>query len=381
MGVEIFEGFTHWDQNDPLVKWDTLGNYNNMTISSTYGRNGSGLSVLTGGFGGVNRLRVSSPGGSAASVMFEKYFTEPVTNINAGFAIKLNDEELAHPISLIAFIDTSAGESATILGSRYFKTQISLLLTPQQQLVFCYGESFGSPIESLHIVGPYSPPLKRGVFSYIELASSVGTPGSIRLWMDGKSIFSDSVTTQSTTHPSFGGVRFFNHLGQSPTYVRNYYIDDIYVTTSGSRFSDVVVETLLPNEFGALSQWTPSNGGTLNYDMVNELSPNDDTDYNTATAAGNIDTYGYSSLANTSGTIHGVAINAVGVNKDISSAGSIMIKGVYRQGGVNYETEWRQMGTLIYKANILSFLTNPATGNRFSISEINTNELGIDRVT
>ena len=376
MALEILEGWTHYDQNDILVKWDTLNDYSHILISAAYGRNGAGASILTGGASVGHNLRTSYAIGTAPSVMFEKYFSSNITNINIGFAIKLNDVELGDIMPLFSLIDTSL--SAQAVFTRYFLQQISLILTPQQQLVFCSGNTRNRP---LLIVGPYSPPIKRGVFSYIEVATSIGTPGAISLWIDGKAIFAgESVTTQSTVNAYAGGIRFFHHLGYAAAYQRNYYIDDIYVATSGGRFSDVTIETALPNDGGAIRQWTPSDGGTLNYDMVNELSPNDDIDYNTATAAGNIDTYKYPALANTAGTIHGVTINAVGMNKD-NTAGSIMLKGVYREGGVNYETAWQQMGTIIYKDNIFGYLTNPATGNPFTISEVNAAELGIDRVT
>ena len=376
----ILEGFTHWDINDARVKWDTVNNYNAMTISAEYGRNGSGMSLNTGGTSVGHQVRVSYPGSAGAAAMFEKYFPADlgeITTVNIGFALKLNDVELGYPIPIVALIDLS--ETDTYIFTSYYRTQVSLLLTPQQQLVFCTGNHLDIPPL---IFNNYSPPLKRGVFSFIEIQITVGNPGSVQLWIDGKSVVGDSGNTQPTGTPSFGGVRFFHHLSFSPNYVRNYQIDDIYVfVNGGTRFNDNVVEVALPTSDGALRQWTPSTG-TLNYDMVNELSPNDDIDYNLATAAGNEDTYNYPSLANTSGTVHGMTINAVGMNAEISAAGSIMVTGIYRQGGINYLAEpAQQIGTIIYHANVFGFTTNPATGNRFSISEINAAELGIKRVT
>ena len=101
MALEILEGWTHYDQNDILVKWDTLNDYSHILISAAYGRNGAGASILTGGASVGHNLRTSYAIGTAPSVMFEKYFSSNITNINIGFAIKLNDVEFT--LSLILY--------------------------------------------------------------------------------------------------------------------------------------------------------------------------------------------------------------------------------------------------------------------------------------
>lgn len=375
----LLDGFVHWDTNDPAVKWDTVNNYNSMEVSAAYGRNGSGMSLYTGGTSVGHQLETSYPGSAGAAAMLEKYFPSgygPVTGVNIGFAIKLNDVELGYSIPLVAMIDRT--ESDTSVFTQYYLTQVSLLLTPQQQLVFCTGNHLDIP----PLLGSnYSPPLKRGVFSFIEIEFQCGNPGSVFMSMDGRVVVSDSINTKPTGNPFFSGVRFFHHLSLSPNYVRNYHIDDVYVVINGgARFNDSVIETAMPTSNGAVRQWTPSDGGTLNYDMVNELSPNDDVDYNMSSVAGHEDTYVYPPLANTSGTVHGVTINAVAINAG-PFPGSIMMSGVYREGGVSYLSDQQQIGTIIYHANIFGFSTNPATGNRFSIAEVNAGELGIRRIT
>lgn len=372
------ESFDHWDENDPHTKWPVIFS-SGMVISALYGRHNGGARIKTGGTA-VSTVAGTDVGIQASACnMFERYFSVGSSQWNIGMAFRFEGIELQDHMPIISLIST--GDVNSFLGT-YYAPQVSLVFTPQQQLVFINGVYNESPFP---VIGDYSPALKRGVWYYIEVAIGIGGAASFSLKIDGKTVINTTGNTDPLGTGSANGVRFFFHKSfriSGGNNERFYYVDDIYITNGGIAFTDVKVETDLPNNEGAVLQWTPSSG-TLHFTQVDEASPDGDTTFNTATAAGNIDTYKFSTLETASGTVHGLTIDADMLNDafDVTTAAAVI-----RESSVNYLATAQRIGTPLaavpeYRGLIFGYLTNPATGNRFTISEINADEFGIDRVS
>jgi hypothetical protein len=374
--VLLQDSFSHWDINDRTVKWPFVSaNSTSLQVSGLNGRNGAGARISTGSFSGLN-AGVDGNSTNDAAVL-ERTFSSYATEWTVGMAFKFDDQELLYRNPVISFLDSST--IWTALGSTYFATQVALVFFTGMRFQFVRGSYKNSP---LNTVGDASPPPKRGVWHFLEATVTIGGSGSVSLKMDGKTVISASgVNTNETGVAGANGVRIFDHkqttIGSGGN-IRTYYVDDIYVTTGGATFSgDVTVENQQPTGDGALSQWTRSTG-VSNFGNVDETSPNDDTDYNTATAAGNIDTYTFPNLSATAGTVHGVTLNPVVKNNAFDST---TVRSVVRIGGVNYFSAAQASGTVLYRVRPGGFPTSPATGNKFTIAEVNGGEYGVERTT
>lgn len=83
------------------------------------------------------------------------------------------------------------------------------------------------------------------------------------------------------------------------------YFDDLYISDSGF-LGPLKVEALLPSGAGSSALWTPSAGA--NYECVDEIPKNGDTDYVSAAAAAT-DLHACANLTNITGGIKAVQLN------------------------------------------------------------------------
>jgi hypothetical protein len=156
--------------------------------------------------------------------------------------------------------------------------------------------------------------------------------------------------------------------------------DDFYVSDgTGSAptndfLGDVRVEALLPNGAGNTSAWTPSAGS--NYQNVDETAPNADTDYNSTSNAGDVDTYNYPSITPASGTVFGVQVN---MNARKDDGGTRTIAPVVRSGVTDFVGTSRNIGsTYTYYQQV--YETDPNTAAAWTITNVNAAEFGIKLV-
>lgn len=95
---------------------------------------------------------------------------------------------------------------------------------------------------------------------------------------------------------------------------------------------DLAIEVVSPTADGAMVDWTP-NSGVTHYTRVDEIPPNDDTDYNQSSTANQIDTFATGGVPIAGATIvsAGVMYSARRVN-----SGPSKTQPVFRIGGTNY---------------------------------------------
>lgn len=157
-------------------------------------------------------------------------------------------------------------------------------------------------------LGPTDTWLHIGATFYLS-----ATNGFVSLYIDGLQvaswtgntvIYSKNSTVANTSIDgvyAHGAITSWPQLSMSGSWTNYSYIDDLYVdkwdNSSGLVDAPVPLRRFLyafPNGAGTYSQWTPS--ANSNWQNVDEIPPNNDTDYNKATIAGLKDTYQYSNI-------------------------------------------------------------------------------------
>jgi hypothetical protein len=111
---------------------------------------------------------------------------------------------------------------------------------------------------------------------------------------------------------------------------------------------------------------------TNNYLLVDEATPNDDTDYVSSATPGDKDTYAYSNMNATAGTVFGVQ-PVPAARKDDAGARSIVT--IARLSGTEVDGPVKTMATTYaYYADMRE--TKPGGGS-WSISDVNSAEFGV----
>jgi hypothetical protein len=165
----------------------------------------------------------------------------------------------------------------------------------------------------------------------------------------------------------------------------NCIVDDLYICdTSGSTNNDFLgncqVEVIRPQTdavaAGSNAGFTPSTG-TDHGAMVDETTPNSDTDYNAGTAVGQKDSYNYPSLA-LSGSIKGVKVAPFMKKTD---AGARTVGTIVRRGGVNYNHANSISPTTSYRFEPQIWETDPSTTSAWDAAGVAAAEFGLEILT
>lgn len=153
--------------------------------------------------------------------------------------------------------------------------------------------------------------------------------------------------------------------------------DLVILDTAGSVnndfIGDVRVQAILPSGNGNSSVLVGSDGNsTDNYLLVDEATPNGDTDYVASATPGAKDTYAYGNVTPASGSVLGVQISAY-ARKDDAGARSIVT--VARSGGTEADGPVQTLATTFdYHTDVRE--TKPG-GSQWSISDVNGAEFGV----
>ena len=217
--------------------------------------------------------------------------------------------------------------------------------------------------------------LSSGVWYYVELGATINSStGSYTLKINGVTeLTASGVNTQSTGNASANTIQ----IGSMSNSAK---VDDLYVcdgqgSVNNTFLGDVRVQALLPASDGGETQWTPS-AGTTHYSLVDEVPPDGDTSYVYSSTAGQVDVYGMSAIAASTGTVKGVQWLAYARKDD---AGTRTIAPLIRISSTDYAGSDQNIGTS-YTYYLQVYEEDPSTSAAWTIAGVNAAEMGIKEV-
>lgn len=213
------------------------------------------------------------------------------------------------------------------------------------------------------------------VGTYYHIAAKIlihASAGTVDVWVDGVNVL--SLTGQNTAVTYSGTIGAYT---LAPASFAGTCDDFVVCDSSGSApdngyLGDVRVEVLMPQTGnGSNTGLTPSTGSDHGA-LVDETTPNGDTDYNGSATVGAKDTYNFPSRTAT-GTIIGVqsmiwAAKTDGALKQLCK--------VLRHGGVDYDGATKTLTTTYKYFNEMNRV-NPATGLPWTDADITALQMGV----
>lgn len=172
-----------------------------------------------------------------------------------------------------------------------------------------------------------------GSYSYIELDMTIhDTSGSITVYKDGAFVTTiTNVDTKNVSNPYINRIQIrWLDVGGNPYF----YIDDMYAVDPldgvglVTPIYDARIIALRPVADTAQKDWTP-NGGSANYDRVDEASEDADSTYVYDSTPGHTDLYELADLPNNPTHIHAVSLIHCSCKDD---AGTRTIRGKLKSG-------------------------------------------------
>jgi hypothetical protein len=140
---------------------------------------------------------------------------------------------------------------------------------------------------------------------------------------------------------------------------------------SEPRLGDHAVRCIFPADAGAHADFTPS-GAATNHECVDEESPDEDTTYVSSATVGHKDTYVYSDLEKTTGTIAAALVWMRSKNV----GGATNLRALARVNAAEGQSDADLTPTASYQYTPGTIELNPDTGVPFTPSEINDTEFG-----
>jgi hypothetical protein len=200
---------------------------------------------------------------------------------------------------------------------------------------------------------------------YLNIASN---GGRLIAYVDATQDVDYTGNTQATTPANVAHLRLGS--GIYPVYFDDVAVNDTTGSINNSWPGRGGIYAVRPSGAGAYTEWSVS-GASANWDAVDEVPPST-TDYVYTAEAGKIDTYQASDLS-AAGSISAARYYAYA---QLNEAGEAGIKPIYYINNTAYEgtaialePSWR------YASEIVQ--TSPATGNAWTVSEINAMQLGV----
>lgn len=313
-------------------------------------------------------------------------WSNPSGTITTG-AKRTGTTGLHHPTAAEMSLPDASGNVA-ICGSwmRFdsFNTAQPLLapgdsqgVTGAGQCMFCC-KSDGTPEVRLGgvggtVIGSAGLQLSTGTWYFIELKQTIdNAAGSVQLRVNGTAVVTATgVDTQSTSNASFNGIL----LGGSTADYADLYVCDGAGSINNDFIGYVLAEPFVPRtdatEAGHNAGLTPSTG-TDHGALVDEATPNGDTDYNSGTTIGVKDTYRFSTLTSTGGVL---GVQTLPYARKLDQVLKT-IAAVIRHAGADYDGTSLEVGASYdYRREV--FETNPGTGLPWTGPDVNAIEAGL----
>ncbi len=217
-------------------------------------------------------------------------------------------------------------------------------------------------------------------WKFIEVKVVIhSSSGSIVVKINGNEYLNIPTANTSASGNNYGNAIKFGTVYISD-WVNGCYMDNVYIcdgsgSINNNFLGDGVVKTLVPNEEGTYSQFTPSSGS--NFSCVNDL-PTNNTNYVESYTVNHKDSYRYQDL-NISGTIRGIGVNVISRKQNLSN---INYRPFIITNSTIYTGTQKAIETLTTDYNNIQNIweVNPYTTNSWSVSDINNLECGVELV-
>lgn len=353
MALLYMDGF---DQGDYAQRWTTA------VSNSTYP---PVINLVPGRFGYGQAISIEG-GHSNFTAGIAKSFVSATATIRFGVAVKLT-EVPSEPFPII-MIPAFAGSFGNIHLQGTVAGGLALIL--QSSIYDMWQFTTGNTT-----LATASEGLSVGQWAYLEIEylPAANPTGRFILRKNDIIILDYTGNTRSSTSitkPDM--IVLTGGFYPAPTI----HFDDFYLLdTSGSYNNafkgDVEVRALAPNGNGNYSQFTGSDGNSVdNYDLVNDATY---TDYVESSTVGQKDSY---QLENLSGVnVHAVQSVVRGAQ---TSGGMAAVRPFVRVGSTDYPGATQYLGQQNISTNI--YEVNPATSTPWTETDVNGTEVGIEVV-
>lgn len=350
------DGFDHYNNTTDMqtrvgaLQWSGVG----VCSIVSPGRNNSGKALAVGG-----------PNGSATATL-----NETMTTGYFGFAWNCAGMSTGANFT-VEILDTTVGGTA----------QLTLTFSALGQIAVYRGTTSGTLIGA-SAANAFNP----ATFPFVEIGAHIdASTGWVAVEVEQNPVTwttnpTNVNTKGSSASATFGGVSFMSPgWGLSnQQYNQTITIDDLRFndTTTGPGaypcngfMGDLTFKTGFVNGNGTVT-WTPLTG--TNWGEVSETAFDGDTSYNATATVGNEDLFNLPAFATTVSTI--VAVDIIGGYREVDAGGHTMTNQI-KVGGTDNAGATLSLSTS-YQYFVDSFAVNPTTSASWSLSDINSMEIG-----
>lgn len=348
MALVIFEGFDQFDDS----------NARNQLLAKGWAAVGASWASIAGRFGG----RAYSHSSSGVYLRYD--FASAVATATVGFAFQLTSTNSAAR-EIVTFTD--GGSTG----------QFGLGITTANKLFVFRGTA--STVVATSATG-----LTNNQWYYLEIQATLhNSTGAYEVRLNGTQVAdltASGVDTTSTANNQATGV----YVASFGTPTGNHYYDDLYITDTSTAsntgfLGECRVTTIVPSGAGSSAQFTPSAGS--NYQNVDEAGTSGtvaDTDYNSSSTAGHIDSFAISSSSITgSPAVYAVALSLTCRKDDV---GTRTIRTRLKSSSA-VATGSTQTVLSSYATFRSQHLTDPNTSAAWSVAAVNAMEIGYELVS
>ena len=248
--------------------------------------------------------------------------------------------------------------------------QCTMEIGTDGKLLIRNGSNTGSTLDT-----STTAPVVTGSWNFIEWKVTVGNAGNWDAKVNGVSVLSGSGDTQAATTSTIAciSIRPGNLNG----------VDDLYLLdTTGSYLNDFIgdcrVECLSPQAGnGANVGLTPSTG-TDHGALVDELPPNDDTDYNYGSTAGIKDTYAFTNVLASSTIVKAVQVTARARKTDTPTKTVALVA---RVGTTDTDGTTKAVASATYGQYQQIWEKRPTDNADWTVADLNGAEFGLKVVS
>jgi hypothetical protein len=349
MALIYMDGFDHYGVDETLMTSGLYAQQYNTTLNAVQVRTGaSSLKIEQNG-----GLRFAFPGGNK-------------TVVGSGYVAWFDSlpaiEDTAH---LFDFRDSSN------------VTQVVINMKTTGAI-----EAWRSQITTGGVLlGSSLPVITTGAWQHIEARVKIDNAvGEVEVRVNGVTVLSVSgVDTCATAIVSCAQIMYWTP-NSAPSFA--FYMDDLYIWDDTGSFNNTFlgdrrVITDVPNQDTATADWLKSSG-VNGYAMIDELPPNDGTDYiysATYVGPGDQSAFRYPNTPSNTSLISGVHVIALGIKTDAGPANtkSSMISGAFESLGAEKTL------TQVWTSRFDLFETNPATGAPWTKAALDAASIAIRR--